>query len=163
MPVVCVAIVFDQGFIQRLEEGQQLLQAAGDRTRRQVQAQAAEFRQNAIERLKESKFVLQNHDPDRDPQEALGNDLGWWRGRDHGRLAGAASGAGIAVAVIDTAVGTDFDFEDLAVVAAGELLPGRTTVLAALLVGRHFEGLVRGRQMVIGSACWPFGTTLLSA
>ena len=60
MPMAFGAIVFDEQFIERREEGHEFLQAIGDGAGRKTQIVAAQFGHDAIERLEEFELALQN-------------------------------------------------------------------------------------------------------
>ncbi len=109
--------------IQRLEQGQQPLQATGHRARRDRQAQEFPGGQQPFGRPMAGVLVQQDLQPHRRAQETLGDQLGWRRRR--ARLA-ARAGAGrlIAAAANHAAVGLDLDLNLLGVLAVAPLAPG---------------------------------------
>ena len=128
------AIVLDQQFVERLKERHEFLQAAGEGAGGQLVAGAAKFGEDAIERLEEHELVLQDHHPEGDADSALGNELVGRRRREEGGRARTLTAAAIALAVIASAMGTDLDFEDVAVGGAGNFLERQLTSGTAFLV-----------------------------
>src|SRR4051794_4623445 len=123
MPMFGLAVVFDQEFVERLKQGHEFLQATGDSAGRQLQIMAAQFGEDAVQGLIEFELVLQNHDPERDADRAFGKELvGRWC-RPQCRWLRTGAGAAIAVAMITATMGTDVDFEGVAVGGGRGFLP----------------------------------------
>jgi hypothetical protein len=163
MPMLLVAIMLGKEFVERLEKGREFLQPAGDGAGRQMQIVAAEFGEDAVERLKEFELVLQNHRPQRNAEVAFGDQFVGGRGRDDEGLSGTGAGAAIALAMIASAMGADLDFEDVAVGGAGNFLEGLAAAKAALLVGGQHAGFVFDGEMLVRSSARAFVARLLTA
>ena len=79
-----------------------------------------------------------------------------------GRLVGTGAGAAIAAAMITAAMGTDVDFEDIAIGGAGDFLKRFTATGTGLLVVGQHAVFVRGRQMIVIASAMPGAALLLS-
>ena len=154
---VCCLAVLDQVVVDRLEQGQEPLQAVGQRALRQVQAVRAQVRQQAVGRAVEQELVQQHGDPDRDAQDALGDHLGRRRCGDDAGVSATGAGGAVAAAAVDPAMGADLDLQDRGVVGAGEGGEGLSAAGAPLLFGGQFEDLFDGGQVGVVAA---FGSRL---
>ena len=141
---VCPWLCADQGLVHRLEQRHQASQAVGDRPQRQVQAQRLPVGQEPIGRPVEEILVQEHGHPDRDPQDALGDQAGWRRGGDDAGMGGTGTSGPIAAAANDAAMGPDVDLQDDGILGAGEVVEGLTAPRAAALLGGQDRG-PRGR------------------
>jgi hypothetical protein len=157
------AVVFDEQFVKRLKQRHEFLQAAGDRAGRQMQVVAAQFGQDAIERLKEFEFPPQNEHPERNADTAFGKEFVRRRGRDYSRLIGTSATTPIALAMIAASMGADLDFEDVAVGRAGNFLERLMASGTALLVVGQVTRLMGGGQMIVVASAMAPATALLAA
>src|SRR5512142_2473252 len=92
----------------------------------------------------EEELVEQDRDPDRDPEEALGNHFGRWRRGDDAGMMAPGAGGPIPPTPVDPPMGTDVDLQDGRVVGARERGEGLSTAGATLLRGRQFDELFNG-------------------
>src|SRR5512135_3391532 len=152
MPERLLLTVFHQVVVHRLEQGQQPLQAVGERPLRQAQALRAQVLQQPVSGAVEEELVEQDRDPDRDPEEALGDHFGRWRRGDNARAPAPGAGGPIAPTPGDPPMGVDFDFQDGRVVGARERGEGPSAVFPTLRFGRQFDDLLDGGQMGISAA-----------
>jgi hypothetical protein len=157
------AIVFAEVFVKRFEEGFEFLQAVGDGAGGQIEAMAAQFGEDAVQRLKELEFVLQDKGPQGNADAAFGDELvGRWR-REHARLIGAAAAAAIAFAVIAAAMSADVDFEDVAIGGAGNLLQRLAALSTRFLGLGQIARFVGSGEMLVIASTMPFAARLLPA
>ena len=127
--------VLHQRLVHRLEQRDQALQAVGDRAQRQVQAVRGPVGQEPIGRPVEQILVQEHGHPDRDPQDALGDQPGRRRGGDDAGMGGTRAGRPIAATADDPAMGPDIDLQDDRILGAREVVEGLATPRAAALVG----------------------------
>ncbi len=162
VPMLGGAVVVGEEFVQWFEQRLDFLQATGDGAGRQLQIVAAQFGNNAVQRLKELELVLQNHHPQRDADDAFGNELVRRRRGDHDRLPATGAGATIALAMITAAMGSDVDFEDVAIGGAGDFLEGCAATGTGLLVVGQDAVFVRRVKMIVIAPAMPIAAALLS-
>ena len=163
MPLRLLLAVLDQGVVHRLEQGQQPLQALGQRALRQVQPLGAQVLQQPVGRAVEQKLVQQDGHPDGDAQDALRDHFGGRRcGDDAGMSATGATGA-IAPSAVDPPMGTDFDLQDGGVVGAGERDERLSAAGTPLLFGGQFDDLFHGGQVGVVPAFRSWLSPSLSA
>jgi hypothetical protein len=163
MPPALLLTALDQGVIQRLEQGHELLPAAGAGPLGQVEAMTAEVGPQPVGGAVEQVRAEQDGDPDGDAEGTLG-DQSWRRlRRDDAGMNAAGAGRSLAAAANTAAVGLDVALEDRGVVGAGEGGEGLATALtAALVVGQVAPFLGRGPVGVIAAAM-ALGAALLAA
>ncbi len=101
--------------------------------------------------------------PNRDAQEALGNELRGWRGGDDARQCATLTGGLVALALDDPPVGLHLDFDGFGVFGAGEGCQGQTTHGTTPLLLRDVPDLLSGRQMRVVSAAMSLAAGLLAA
>ena len=124
VPVLLQSQLFEQGCINGLEQGGNLLQPINNGAWYDAQANVSEFLQKPLCGGAAQVFVEQDHAPDRDAIFAFGDELRWYRGAGDGVRVGAVADLNVVVAMNSAHKGFNFDFDDRAILSRAEFSAG---------------------------------------